>query len=105
MKQKFQENARVQQAQLQRLRREFEILKMQNGESVNDYISRVMILANDMRGVGETMKDEHIVEKIMRTLSDKYNYIICSIEELKDINKMTEDELHNSLLMHEHKIK
>ncbi|XP_052727839.1 uncharacterized protein LOC128195027 [Vigna angularis] len=105
MKQKFQENARVQRAQLQRLHREFEIPKKQNGESVNDYISRVMILANDMRGVGETMEDGHIVEKIMSTLSDKYNYIVCSIEELKDINKMTVDELHNSLLIHEHNIK
>nr|KYP60819.1 Retrovirus-related Pol polyprotein from transposon TNT 1-94 [Cajanus cajan] len=105
MKQKYQGNARVQRAQLQRLRREFEILEMQNGECVNDYISRVMIIANDMRGAGEAMEDGHIVEKILRTLSDKYNYIVCSIEESKDINEMMVDELQSSLLIHEHKIK
>ncbi|XP_027335113.1 uncharacterized protein LOC113849412 [Abrus precatorius] len=105
MKHKYQGNARVQQAQLQRLRREFELLEMQNGECVNDYISRVMILANDMRGAGKTMDDGHIVEKILCTLSDKYNYIICSIKESKDINEMTVYELHSSLLIHEHKIK
>jgi len=104
MKTKYQGNARVQQAQLQRLCRDFEILEMQNGECVNDYISRVMIIANDMRAVGEIMDDGHIVEKILRTLSDKHNYIVCSIEESKDINMMTIDELHSSLFVHEHKI-
>ncbi|XP_015579968.1 uncharacterized protein LOC107261942 [Ricinus communis] len=98
-------NARVQRAQLQRLCRDFKILEMQNGECVNDYISRVMLIANDMRGAGETMEDRHIVEKILRTLSNKYIYILCSIEESKDINEMTVDELHSSLLVHEHKIK
>lgn len=58
-----------------------------------------------MRSIGETMEDGQIVEKILRTLSDKYNYIVCSIEESKDINKMTVDELHSSLLVHEHKVK
>ncbi|XP_014503243.1 uncharacterized protein LOC106763585 [Vigna radiata var. radiata] len=105
MKQKYQGNARVKRAQLQRLRREFEILEMQNGECVNDYISRVMIITNDMRGAGETMEDGHIVEKILRTLFDKYNYIVCSIEESKDINEMTINELQSSLLIHEHNIK
>ncbi|KAE9605440.1 putative RNA-directed DNA polymerase [Lupinus albus] len=51
------------------------------------------------------MEDGHIVEKILCALSDKYNYIVCSIEESKDINEMTVDELYSSLLVHEHKIK
>jgi len=40
------------------------------------------------------MDDGHIVEKILRTLSDKYSYIVCSIKESKDINTMIVDELH-----------
>jgi len=105
MKQKYQGNVRVQRAQLQRLRREFEVLEMQANECVNDYISRVMLIANNMRSADDTMEDGQIVEKILRTLSDKYNFIVCSIEESKDINKMTVDELHSSLLVHEHKVK
>ncbi|XP_027915064.1 uncharacterized protein LOC114174419 [Vigna unguiculata] len=63
-----------------------------------------MIIGNDMRTARKIMDDGHIVEKILRTLSDKYNYIVCSIEESKDINTMIVDELHCSLLVHEHKI-
>lgn len=80
-------------------------MEMLNGECVSDYISRVMLIANDMRGEGETMKDRYIVEKILRILSDKYNYIVCSIEESKDINKMTVDELHSSFHVQDYKIK
>jgi len=73
-------------------RRGFKLHEMQGGECINDYISRVMIIVNDMRRVGEAMKDGHIVEKILRTLLDKYYYIVCSIEESKDINKITLDD-------------
>ena len=82
MKRKYQGNIRVQRAQLHKLRREFEILEMKFGECVNDYFSRVMMIINDMRNAGEEMEDAKVVEKILRALSEKYNYIVCSIEEL-----------------------
>lgn len=56
MKRKYQGSVRVKRAQLQTLRREFELLEMKIGESVNDYFSRVMMVANDMRYVGENMQ-------------------------------------------------
>jgi hypothetical protein len=37
----------------------------------------------------------------LRTLTEKYNYIVCSIEESKDINHLSVDELQSSLLVHE----
>lgn len=105
MKMKCQGNVRVQRAQLNRLRREFEILGMKQGESVNDYFGRVMVIANDMRNFGEDMTDVKIVEKILRTLTDKWNYIVCSIEESKDIDTLSVDALQSSLLVHEQKFK
>lgn len=49
------------------------------------------------------MQDTKVVEKILRTLSEKYNYIVCSIEESKDINSLSIDGLQSSLLVHEQK--
>lgn len=43
------------------------------------------------------------VEKILCFLASKYDYVVCSIEEFKDINKLS-DKLQSSLLVHEHKI-
>ncbi|XP_074305992.1 uncharacterized protein LOC141641220 [Silene latifolia] len=66
MKMKCQANARVQRAQLNRLRRNFEILLMKRDESITDYFSRVTIVAKDMRNCGEDIPDFKIVEKIYR---------------------------------------
>jgi len=49
MELKYQGNARVKRAQLQRLRRIFETLDMKAGEGVSEYFTRVMSTANDMR--------------------------------------------------------
>lgn len=105
MKMKCQGNARVQRAQLNRLRRDFEVMAMKQGESITDYFGRVMVVANDMRNCGEDMTDVKIVEKIMRTLTEKWNYIVCSIEEAKDIDRLSVDALQSSLLVHEQKFK
>ncbi|KAI3748357.1 hypothetical protein L6452_11377 [Arctium lappa] len=105
MKVKYRGNARVKRAQFQRLRREFETLEMKMGESVTDYFGRVMVITNDMRNCGEDMDDVKIVEKILRTLTENFNFVVCSIEESKDIDQLTVDELQSSLLVHEHKVR
>ena len=53
MKLKCQGNDRVKRAQLNRLRRDFEVLAMKQGESITDYFGRVMTVANDMRNYGK----------------------------------------------------
>lgn len=60
-------------------------------------------MANKMRVYGEDMKDVTIVEKILRSLTDRFNYIVCSIEESKDIDELSIDELQSSLIVHKQK--
>lgn len=101
IKMKCQRNARVQRAQLNRHRRNFEVMAMKQGESIADYFGRVMVVANDMGNYGEDITDVKIIEKILRTLTEKWNYIVCSVEEVKDIDKLSVDALQSSLLVHE----
>ena len=101
MRKKYEGNARVKRSILQALHKEFETLEMKTGEKVCDYFSRVMSVANKMRVHGERMVDVTIVEKILRSLTDKFNYIVCSIEESKDIDQLSIDELQSSLIVHE----
>ncbi|XP_076883538.1 uncharacterized protein LOC143532353 [Bidens hawaiensis] len=104
MKIKYQGSARVKRAQLQRLRRSFEVLEMKTRESVTDYLGRVMVIANEMRSCGDNMTDVTIVEKMLRTLTENFNFIVCSIEESKDLDEMSVDKLQSSLLVHEQKL-
>ncbi|XP_073264776.1 uncharacterized protein [Populus alba] len=104
MKTKYEGNARVKRSTLQALRRDFEILEMKTGETITAYFARVMTVANKMRVYGEAMTDVTICEKILRSLTDKFNYIVCSIEESRNLDTITIDELQSSLTIHEQKI-
>lgn len=48
---------------------------------------------NKMWFHGEKMNNVSIVEKILCFLTPKYDYVVCSIEELKDIDELLLDEL------------
>lgn len=103
MKKKYEGNSRVKRSYLQALRREFEILEMKSGEGITEYFSRVITVANEMRIYGEYMQDVKVVEKILRSFTENLNYIVCFIEESKDTNTLTIDELQSSLIVHEPK--
>lgn len=104
MKKKYQGSAQVKRAQLQALRKEFEILHMKEGESVNDYFSRTLSIANKMRINGDKLDDVAVIEKILRSMTRKFDYVVCSIEELNDIDSLSIDELQSSLLVHEQRM-
>ncbi|KAM1668039.1 hypothetical protein ACFX2K_047427 [Malus domestica] len=74
---------------------------MKSGESVNDYFGRTLTTTNKMRIYGERMKDVVIIEKILRSMTPKYDYVVCSIEESNDLDTLSIDELQSSLLVHE----
>ena len=63
MKQKYQGSTRVKRAQPQALRKEFEVLQMKEGESVDAYLARTLTIANKMKIYGEHMKQVVIIEK------------------------------------------
>ena len=74
---------------------------MKEGETVSDYFARTLTIANKMRVHGETMTDVTIIEKILRFMISKFDYVVCSIEESKDLDIMSLDELQSSLLVYE----
>ena len=93
MKKKYQGLTRIERQQLQALRTEFELLRMKLGELVIEYFSWTMAIVNKMWMHGERMKDITIIEKILRSMTPQFNYVVCSIEELKDIDELSIDEL------------
>ena len=100
MKYKYQGSTRVKRAHSQALRKEFEMLHMKAGESVNEYFARTFIIAK-MKLNGDNKGDVEVVEKILRSMTPKFDYIVCSIEESRGTTILTIDELQSSLLVHE----
>lgn len=89
---------------MQTLRKEFEILEKKVGESVSDYFARTLTIVNKMKANGENKGDAEVVSKILRSVTSKFNYVVCSIEESKDTSILSIDELQSSLLVHEQRM-
>ncbi|XP_076925998.1 uncharacterized protein LOC143589017 [Bidens hawaiensis] len=89
LKMEFQGDSQVQAVKLQSLRRDFENLFMKEGEVVGNYFGRVMALVIQKRAYGETIADQVVVEKILRSLTSKFDYVVPSIEINYDLFTLT----------------
>jgi len=82
-------SGKIKKVKIQSLRRQYELLAMGEQEIVVDCFSRLQILVNDMRNCDESMEDSRIVEKVLRTLTSRFEHIVVAVEESKDLESMT----------------
>ncbi|XP_074324291.1 uncharacterized protein LOC141661204 [Apium graveolens] len=80
LQEEFQGNSKVRSIKLQSLRRDFENLKMNESESLKDYYSKINEIVNQMALYGEVVTDKKVVEKILISLTDKYDAMVSIIE-------------------------
>ena len=66
---------------------------MKKSETISDYFSWTAALVNEMRTNGEQIANRQIVEKILRSLTLKFEYKVTAIEESANLESMTVDEL------------
>ncbi|XP_047331160.1 uncharacterized protein LOC124934686 [Impatiens glandulifera] len=103
-KQEFQGTEKTIALKLQTLWKDFDNLKMEDREKVQDFSSRVSTIVNQIKSSEDEIKDKKVVEKVLRSLPQKFDHVAAAIEESKDLSKMTIYELTGSLLAHEQRI-
>jgi hypothetical protein len=100
----YEGNEKVKDAKLQTYRLKFEQLKMNEDETVSKYFLRVEELVNAMKGLGEKIEESFLVQKILRSLLDKFNPKVSAIEELNDLKTLSIDQLLGTLTAYEMRI-
>jgi predicted amidophosphoribosyltransferase len=104
LQQEFEGDSKVRTVKLMSLKRDFENEKMKENESLNEYFNRLTDLVNQMKSHGDTIEDRRIVDKILISLTEKFDPMVAVIEETKDLSTMTIQGLMGSLRSYEQRL-
>jgi len=74
---------------------------MYNDESVANYFLRVDEIVNCMKILGEEIKEAIVVEKVLRSLSPKFESKVSAIEEKANLQNLKMSQLHGILTAYE----
>ena len=76
-------------------------MQQEKDETIRDYFSRMEKLAKEMKNNGDKIMEKDVIEKIMRTLTSLFDYVVTVIEESRDLDSMTLNDLQALLESHE----
>ncbi|KAH0748920.1 hypothetical protein KY290_028152 [Solanum tuberosum] len=93
LKTEYEGDERIRGMQVLNLVREFELQRMKESETINEYSDRLLNIANRVRLLGSTFNDSRIVEKILVTVPEKFEATVTTLENTKDLSKITLAEL------------
>ena len=77
---------------------------MKDIKLVESFFTQLIGLINQIKSHEESIDDRRVVEKGRRRLPPKFEYLVVTLEENKDLSQFTIDELQDSLINPEHKI-
>eukprot|EP00253_Pinus_taeda_P031312 PITA_31312 len=95
--QSYERHSQVKRAKLQTLRIQYGTLQMHSNESIASYFLRIDDLVNCMKNLGEEIKEVSLVEKVLRSLSAKFESNVSAIEEQPYLQNITMTQLHGIL--------
>ncbi|XP_050920354.1 uncharacterized protein LOC127137988 [Lathyrus oleraceus] len=70
---------------------------MKENEKIPYYSSREILITNKMKSYGETLSEQVIIGKVLRSLIPQFDYIVVKNEHSKDLSTMRIKELQSSL--------
>jgi hypothetical protein len=85
LKKVYEVDTKLKNVKLQSYRIQFESLKMEESEDIATYFLRIDEVVNNMRGLGETVGNDIIVQKVLRSLPTRFVPKISALEERTDI--------------------
>ncbi|CAA7393944.1 unnamed protein product [Spirodela intermedia] len=88
---------RVKKTSAQNLRRQFDSATFKEGESVEDYALRLNSMASTLTTLGDKVEETQVVEKIIRSVPQRFRQIVVAITMLLDVSTLTVADLMGRL--------
>ncbi|XP_020271959.1 uncharacterized protein LOC109847124 [Asparagus officinalis] len=95
----------VKAAKLQTLRSEFEILRMNEMEAVDDFAEKLTAIVSKIASLGDKLDESTVVKKLLRVVPNKFLTTVTSIEQFVDLTTMTVEEAIGRLKTFEERVR
>ncbi|KAK1425188.1 hypothetical protein QVD17_20534 [Tagetes erecta] len=96
---------RVQKACMQTLMKEFELLQMNDDETIDSFTAKINKTITKANELGTTLETSNLVRKLLNSLPDKFIQIVASIEQNTDLDTVSMDKIIGKLKAYEERIK
>ncbi|XP_059668877.1 uncharacterized protein LOC132313962 [Cornus florida] len=93
----------IKENKIQLYKVQYEACKMEERETIAEYLFRINDIVNNMKSLGEDIKDSDVCKKILRSLTPRFNAKVTILED-KDLSQMKIDDLQASLTAYEMRI-
>ncbi|GAU26641.1 hypothetical protein TSUD_102510 [Trifolium subterraneum] len=94
----------VKEVKLQTYKRQFDMIQMEESETVSDYFTKVIKLVNQIKNCGEVIEARFVVSKILRYLTPRFDHVVAVIETSKRISEISKEELLGTLESNEQRM-
>ncbi|CAL1358595.1 unnamed protein product [Linum trigynum] len=100
----YEGTSQVKTSRINALKHQFELFKMEEGESIRQMYERFTNIVNSLENLGKSYESGDLVRKILWCLPEKWTPKVTAIEEAKNLETLAIDELIGSLATHEEKL-
>ena len=98
----YEGTSQVRETKINMLVHQYELFKMQPGETIKEMFTRFTDITNNLKSLGKTYTNEEMVRKVLRCLpKSKWGPKVTAIEEAQDLKTLAMDDLLGKLLTHE----
>jgi hypothetical protein len=87
----------IRKVSTQKLRREFEMLALRDGECIEDFAMRLAGIVNQLATLGDPEPDDIVVLKYLQIARPRYKPLVLSIETLLDVSTLSIEEVPGHL--------
>ncbi|KAL6615729.1 hypothetical protein ACP70R_037999 [Stipagrostis hirtigluma subsp. patula] len=95
---------RVMEAKVQTLKSELDVLRMKEGDSIDDFAMKLTSIVSKIRALGEKVEETYVVKKLLRVVPKKFLQVVSTIEQFGDFKTMTVEEVIGRLKAYEERI-
>ena len=78
--------------------------KMQSNESITYWFDCYTTIVNQLNQLGRVIPKNELIKRLLKRLPKAWRSIIVSIQEAKDLNKISLDEIYDSLFIYEQEV-